>query len=447
MILSGALFEDEKLRTEQSGGGDKLNRFTPECPMTTDDALTAAVATDRVVPLVKDRTRSQSESVETTLGRVGRKEIDIPDYQRDAEQWDARKKSLFIESILNNLTIPAFLFVENDCGDEVVDGQQRLSTLQAYRDEVFEISNDDDIDYLLPQAALYKGKKYSQLPGDLQKVFNGYPLTIIYLPKGLSLSIKLEIFRRINEGGTPLTAQDIRLSYYSESDSVMFLRLAGVYHKTEAAQRMVDAGTKRGLQDPWAASEAAEYWRDWWQGKDKAKGQTPSEMFLWYLVQLRRHQLDTFLSGENMRRHLGMSFRGSVQEALDLFCAQLHFDEKEKKPSPIFPTVKTGLLDDFKMFANWIYVLLSKGLAGLSVDKYKQMALFIGAAVELDLKPEELTNDQWTAIGEFIRTPRQSGSRWLGTKGYPESRGKWSGDKGQKSQCDRVVELISKIVT
>ena len=38
-------------------------------------------------------------------------ELFIPDYQRDSEQWDYRKQSLFIESLLNNLTIPAFFFL------------------------------------------------------------------------------------------------------------------------------------------------------------------------------------------------------------------------------------------------------------------------------------------------------------------------------------------------
>ena len=38
-------------------------------------------------------------------------ELFIPDYQRDSEQWDDRKQSLFIESLLNNLTIPAFFFL------------------------------------------------------------------------------------------------------------------------------------------------------------------------------------------------------------------------------------------------------------------------------------------------------------------------------------------------
>ena len=89
---------------------------------------------------------------------------------------------------------------------------------------------------------------------------------------------------------------------------------------------------------------------------------------------------------------------------------------------------------------------LGRGLAGLSVDKYKQMALLFAAMVELDLTPKELTHDHWDAIGEFIRQPRSAGQKWLKGDGYPEQKGRWGGTKGQKAQCDRVVELVQAII-
>lgn len=176
---------------------------------------------DLELPLVKDATRSQSESIQTVVNRLENGEVYIPDYQRDCDQWDNRKKSLFIESLLNNLTIPAFFFCEDEQGDsEVIDGQQRLTTILQFAKDEFIISDEESIDYLLPNAVQYRGKKFNELPNELKKIFNRYPLTIIYLPKSMPLGIKLEVFRRINEGGTPLTGQDIRLAYYSQSTSV-----------------------------------------------------------------------------------------------------------------------------------------------------------------------------------------------------------------------------------
>ena len=112
------------------------------------------------VPLVKDATRSQSESVQTLVSRLQNKEIYVPDYQRDSDQWNLRKKSLLIESTLNNLTIPAFFLCENENGNsEVIDGQQRLTTIREYAEDKFKISDSDDIEYLLPEAVQYRGKK------------------------------------------------------------------------------------------------------------------------------------------------------------------------------------------------------------------------------------------------------------------------------------------------
>jgi Protein of unknown function DUF262 len=234
------------------------------------------------LPLVQSKPSSESSNIETICNRLQSGRIIIPDYQRDAGQWDLRKESLFIESILNNLTIPAFFFADRPDGEiEVVDGQQRLTTIFNYVKDKFALSVEEDVVYLSPQSLRYRGKKFNELPGSLKAVFNDYPLTIINLPSNLDLSTKLEIFRRINEGGMPLTGQDIRLSYYSDSKSVFFLKLAGIHGITDSAKRMIDSGAEKGIDNPWSTHpEANILWQDWWEGKELAKGQTPSEMFL-----------------------------------------------------------------------------------------------------------------------------------------------------------------------
>lgn len=402
-----------------------------------------------IAPIVSDATRTQSENVETIISRVKNKRIIIPDYQRDAEQWDQRKESLFIESLLNNLTTPALFFLEDQESRkiEVIDGQQRLNTIRKFENDEFSLDADDDINYLSPQSVYYSGKKFSELPDKFKTVFNDYPLTIIYLPPRLDLGTKLEIFRRINEGGTPLTAQDIRLSYYSESKSVYFVRLAGIYADTSSAQRMITAAREKGVENPWGQFPTAQqYWVDWWDGKAQAKGQTPSAMFLWYLVFSHREKLNNLISTPDTMKHLAMTFNGSTEQALDTFCAQLQFTDTKNKER-IFPTYGNGLERDFENFAKWIEVILGSGLSGVSVDKYKQTALLIGSAVELEIDPKTLSHNVWDAIGGFIRAPRQAGTKWLKEEGgYPEQRGRWGGKRGQKAQCDMAKLLLSKIV-
>ena len=133
-----------------------------------------------IAPIVSDRTRTQSENVGTVISRLKNGRIVIPDYQRDAEQLDRRKESLFIGSLLNNLTTPALFFLDQETGKiEVIDGQQRLNTIQKYERDEFSLETDDDINYLSPQSVHYSGKKFSELPEEFQTVFNDYPLTII----------------------------------------------------------------------------------------------------------------------------------------------------------------------------------------------------------------------------------------------------------------------------
>ena len=402
-----------------------------------------------IVPIVREATRAQSENVESVITRLKSGRIVIPDYQRDAEQWDHRKESLFIESLLNNLTTPAFFFAENhEIGSiEVVDGQQRLSTILKYAKGQLRLMGNGAINYFAPQNVHYSGKKFSELPRAFQNVFNDYPLTIIYLPPSLELSTKLEIFRRINEGGTPLTAQDIRLAYYSESKCVHFIRLAGLYAETPAAERMQQAAAEKGVANPWEQyPETWKLWKEWWEDKGLAKGQTPSAMILWYLVFRHREQLDRLISSPNSMKHLAIAFHGSTEEALDIYCAQLQYTET-KGGTSVSPAYGNGIESEFHSFVQWIDVILRRSLPGVSVDKYKQMALLIGAAVELQLEPNQLGYDAWDAIREFIRAPRRAGEKRLAKeRGYPESRGRWKGERGQKAQCDMAKLLLSRIV-
>ncbi|EGR0694843.1 DUF262 domain-containing protein [Vibrio parahaemolyticus] len=401
-----------------------------------------------VGPLVSSQTRTESMGIETVVSRYNSGRIYIPDYQRDAEQWDHRKESLFIESIINNLTIPAFFFATNEeKNSDVVDGQQRLTTILKFKNNELRLSEEDEVVYLAPQSVHYKGKTYDELPTAYKRAFDDYTLSIINLPENIELGTKLEIFRRINEGGTPLTAQDIRLSYYSTSDSVLVIRLAGLHSESEYMKRVAYAAERRGITNPWTAHENAwSLWVDWWTDKKLSNGQVPSEMFLWYLITREREHMNSLLSSADTMRHLSVGFRGATEEVLDIYCAQLQYTDLQGGIE-VFPTLSSRLIEEFNSYAKWIEALLSSGTSGLSVDKYKQAALVIAALVELEVEPSIIFDkpDVWGHIAQFIRTPRTAGTNWL-ADGYPEPKGRWSGAKGQKAQCDSAIEIARKII-
>jgi Protein of unknown function DUF262 len=411
-------------------------------------SLSNPIQADSVLPLVTSKPSSESTNIETIFNRLQSRRIIIPDYQRDSGQWDTRKESLFIESVLNNLTVPAFFFADLQDGTiEVVDGQQRLTTILRYKRDEFPLSTDEEVVYLSPQSLEYRGKRFSELHAQLQSVFNDYPLTIISLPPRIDLSTKLEIFRRINEGGTPLTGQDIRLSYYSDSRSVFFLKLVGIYSPSESAQRVIASGKAKGLENPWDTHPQANgLWQDWWEDKELAKGQTPSEMFLWYLVMLRHDVLDRMLQDADAIKHLKLSFRGTTEEALDLYCAQLRYSELEGGPT-IFSTWDNCILEEFYLFADWLALILGQKLASVSVQKYKQTALLIGALVRLDVKETTISDDAWNLLNSFLKSARAVGEKILeDIGGYPEQKGRWGGAKGQYGQCAAVELLVKRVI-
>jgi hypothetical protein len=101
-------------------------------------------------PIVSGQTTAQNEAVETVLKRLEEGELFVPPYQRDSDEWDHNKKSLFIESILNRLTVPAFYLAPSEADPdrfEVVDGQQRLTTLDAFFTNKYRLESDDDCPY------------------------------------------------------------------------------------------------------------------------------------------------------------------------------------------------------------------------------------------------------------------------------------------------------------
>lgn len=78
-------------------------------------------------PAIAESSTAESTNVQTVMDQLKAGTLVIPDYQRDADQWDDEAKSLLIESVINNLTMPAFFFeVDVKEGievDSVVDGR------------------------------------------------------------------------------------------------------------------------------------------------------------------------------------------------------------------------------------------------------------------------------------------------------------------------------------
>jgi hypothetical protein len=398
-----------------------------------------------IKPLIAESSTSESTTVEVVLNGIRDQDIRIPDYQRDSDQWDEQTKSLLVESVINNLSIPAFFFeVILDGGierNEVIDGQQRLTTLNKYYKGEFALVDSEDAPYISPNSILYAAKKFTELPEAYQRAFKKYRLAVIKL-RNLEGEMRLEIFRRINQGGTPLSGQDIRLAYYGEkSASLALIRLAGVYDPSrEASKRFLERAQEIGLSYPWKNPEV---WKDWWEDKAISRGQTASEAFLWSLIVAQVDRLNQIMTNQEALKKLNVGFSRDIDGALDAYCAQLRWQDTNSSMPPVLMKFDEMRDSFFPHFEDWINLLIGRKGVSLQLQKHRTVAAVIGAAYRRKVEPNKLNEQQWTNIVEFIRKPTEMAKN-LGHE-WPASKGRWDGPKGYRAQMEAAYTIVTKM--
>lgn len=145
-------------------------------------------------------------SVDTLLTRIKNDKIDLlPKFQRAKGLWNNVIKSQFIESILLNFPIPPLYFAsDQDDIWVVIDGLQRLSTLQSFvLDNEFELKG-------LSVLVNLNGCKFESLERQFQRRIIEYPMVVYLVRPGAPRYAVYDIFRRLNTGGVALNPQEIR---------------------------------------------------------------------------------------------------------------------------------------------------------------------------------------------------------------------------------------------
>ncbi|MDC0745659.1 DUF262 domain-containing protein [Polyangium mundeleinium] len=133
-----------------------------------------------------------------------------PDFQRN-KVWKAREKSRLIESILLRIPLPAFYFsADGDGRLRVVDGLQRLSTVYDFvrggedKKGAFALK---DLEYLEEGVV---DARFDDLDANWKRRIQQTQINVNVIDPQTPSQVKFDIFKRLNTGGTPLKAQEIR---------------------------------------------------------------------------------------------------------------------------------------------------------------------------------------------------------------------------------------------
>lgn len=159
----------------------------------------------------KIRVDTKQFSLHQIYEMISRGDINLtPDFQRNLV-WDSQRKSRLIESILMRIPLPMFYFAQDEEGRiSVVDGLQRLSTIRDFMENQFPLRK---LEYLNEKCG---GKVYTDvestkaIDAKYYRWFNMTQITVNVIDPSSPFKLKYDIFRRINTGGQPLNAQEIR---------------------------------------------------------------------------------------------------------------------------------------------------------------------------------------------------------------------------------------------
>ena len=150
-----------------------------------------------------------------------------PKYQRRRTTWPINAKTALIDTILNNFPLPPIYLRDfvNDEGKrkkEIIDGQQRISTIVEYYKNEFQLSKNIYDDTL-------SGAYFKDLPAQEQLMIEDFEVSFTSI-RGASDGDVISIFSRLNSFSLPLNSQEKLNSLYAGEMKSVIYELASEYN-------------------------------------------------------------------------------------------------------------------------------------------------------------------------------------------------------------------------
>jgi hypothetical protein len=199
------------LRDEGASISANSNDASPD--VTSPDFLEPEIDEVPTATKVDDRPVSSQPhdwTLSTLRDKLDRGQLELqPPYQREYV-WKLRPElpSRLIESLLLEIPIPPIYFGKMNGGRlEVIDGQQRLTTMINY------ISNKFQLQRLQRMGSL-NGKSFKGLSDEHQTKILDAPIRSVVIDAGNNTDLRYEVFERLNRGSMALNEQELRNCVY-----------------------------------------------------------------------------------------------------------------------------------------------------------------------------------------------------------------------------------------
>jgi hypothetical protein len=153
---------------------------------------------------------SNSYSVSEILAMLDRRELLVNnEYQRGSGLWPLGPSSYFIDTILEGFPFPKIYLYEyltrpnRELRREIVDGQQRINTIQRFFRNEFPLASE----------SRYGGLFFEDLDDDVKDAFLTYAVSVDVIRSANTTDI-LQMFRRMNAYTLPLNEAEKRHSSF-----------------------------------------------------------------------------------------------------------------------------------------------------------------------------------------------------------------------------------------
>ncbi|EQB16669.1 GmrSD restriction endonuclease domain-containing protein [Sphingobium lactosutens] len=267
-----------------------------------------------------------------------------PDFQRQFVWTDIGARSRLIESIMLRIPLPVFYLAQDHAGRlQVVDGLQRLTVIKQFLDNELRLR---DLEYLKEEEGkVFRHDDPSRcIDQRFRKRIMQTQIMMNIIDPQTPADVKFDIFKRINQGGRPLNAQEIRNCMSSPETRHLLHSLSRSPDFLEATCSSV--GTVR-MQDQEIALRFVAF------RLADLKRQAP---YLGNMERFLDQTIETINRDPRLFDQLVPAFERSMRNSAHLFGA---FAFRKCSPQDLLPGARRRLMNN-SLFTTWSVVLAER---------------------------------------------------------------------------------------